>query len=457
MDMKRTLRALLSMKYVMIFWICSLSFLSYSQTHEPAHIYLYRTSKMVCNAYEFDVQFKGRDIYSMRKNTAIDYSIESTGKLKVEIKNWAPSWYALTWLKIEQGKKYYIKIDCSVTGLQLTVNGPDAEMEWITSSKGNLVTLMEDPNDPLIEPERTEPKQEAVKVRTDTVKQIIYVTPKESDVSTKKYVYQPSADVDFNIPSSGITNDLTFALIIGNEDYSSFQNELKKETNVDYARNDASTFKEYLIKTIGVPEKNITLLYDATYGQISQALSKLNLIAKNTNGKAKLVFYYAGHGMPDEVTKEAYLMPVDVSATNVTGGIKLKDVYGKLTEQQTEQVTVIIDACFTGGARNQGLIAARGVSIKPKEEFLKGKIVVFNSSSGTQSSLPYHDKKHGLFTYYLLKKLQETKGNITLKDMSVYLNEKVGLEAILINNKEQNPETNVSPDVSDKWESWKFN
>ncbi len=412
---------------------------------------------MVCNAYEFDVQFKGKDIYSMRKNTAIDYSIESTGKLKVEVKNWAPSWYALTWLKIEQGKKYYIKIDCSVTGIQLTVNGPDAEMEWITSSKGNLVTLMEDPNDPLIEQERTEPKQETVKVRTDTVKQIIYVTPKESELGPKKYVYQPSSDVDFNIPTGNTSNELTFALLIGNEDYSSFQSDLKKETNVDYARNDASTFKEYLTKTMGVPEKNITLLYDATYGQITQALAKINLIAKNTNGKARLIFYYAGHGMPDEVTKEAYLMPVDVSANHISGGIKLKDVYAKLTEQQTEQVTVIVDACFTGGARNQGLIAARGVSIKPKEEFLKGKIVVFNSSSGTQSSLPYHDKKHGLFTYYLLKKLQETKGDVTLKDLSVYLNEKVGLEAILINNKEQNPETNVSPDVTDKWQSWKFN
>ena len=249
---------------------------------------------------------------------------------------------------------------------------------------------------------------------------------------------------------------MQFALIIGNEDYSKFQKDIKSESNVDFARNDASSFKEYAIKMFGIPEKNITFLLDATAGQISQGLSKLNLIAKNTNGKAKIYFFYAGHGLPDEQTKEPYLIPVDISGANLNSAIKLKDVYSKLSEFPCERITVFLDACFTGGGRNQGLLSARGVKIKPKEEELKGNIIVFSSSSNDQSSLPYIEKEHGLFTYYLLKIIQETKGELTYKELSDFLLEKINLESVLINSKEQNPQILVSYDILNIWGLWKF-
>jgi uncharacterized caspase-like protein len=241
---------------------------------------------------------------------------------------------------------------------------------------------------------------------------------------------------------------------VGNEDYSSFQTDLSDEIDVAYAKNDAVMFSEYAQKTLGIPESNIQLLTNATAGQMRQALAKMNILAEKTNGDAELFFYYAGHGLPDEVTKEPYLIPVDVSGTNVTYGIKLTDVYAKLTEHPTEKVTVFLDACFSGGARNQGLVAARGVRIKPKEEPLAGKLIVFSASSGDQSSLPYKEKGHGMFTYHLLKKLQETKGNVTYKELSDYLKEEVSLQSVIINSKEQDPQTNVSPNALNEWSNW---
>jgi len=269
-------------------------------------------------------------------------------------------------------------------------------------------------------------------------------------------VLPPNSDVDNNIPVNNEENNFTFALIIGNEDYTKFQLDLKSEMNVEFARNDATTFKEYCIKTLGIPEKNITFIIDGTFGQISQGLSKLNLIAKITDKKASIIFYYAGHGLPDESTKEPYLIPVDINSSNLSSALKLKDIYSKLTEFPCEKITVFLDACFTGGGRNQGLFAARGVKIKPKDELLNGNIIVFSSSSGEQSSLPYKEKQHGLFTYYLLKKVQETKGELTYKALSDFLTEKISLESVLINSKEQNPQTNISSDVSNKWENWKL-
>ena len=262
------------------------------------------------------------------------------------------------------------------------------------------------------------------------------------------------SDVDISIPEGSKQNPDRFALIIGNEDYSSKQKEIKSEINVDFARSDAASFKEYAIKVLGIPEQNISFLLDATLVEMSQGIDKLSKIIKVTDGNADVFVYYAGHGLPDENSKEAYLIPVDVNGTNLSYAINLNSLYSKLTEFPSKRVTIFLDACFSGGARNQGLLSARGVKIKPKEGLLNGNLVVFTASSGEQSSLPYKAKNHGLFTYFLLKKLQETKGEITYKELSDYLSKSVNLNSILINDKEQSPQTNTSGQIQDTWKGW---
>jgi murein tripeptide amidase MpaA len=151
------------------------------------------------------------------------------------------------------------------------------------------------------------------------------------------------------------------------------------------------------------------------------------------------------------------LIPVDVTGANVKSGIKLMDFYTKLTEHPSKRVTVFLDACFSGAARGQELLAMRGVRIKSNTQNLSGNIVVFAASSGEQASLPYQAKQHGLFTYYFLKKLQESKGNLSYNEMYEYLQKQVGLNSVLVNNKEQNPQLLISPGVNPKLQEWKFN
>jgi len=231
---------------------------------------------------------------------------------------------------------------------------------------------------------------------------------------------------------------------------------LNAEVNVEFARNDAKIFMEYAKNTMGIEEKNIYFMLDATAGRMRKQIDLVTALIKKMGNNAELIFYYAGHGFPDENTKTPYLIPVDVDATNLDPAIKLSEIYKKFAETGAKRVTVFLDACFSGGGRNQGLLAARSVVIKPKDELITGNMVVFSASSGEQSALPYDKQKHGMFTYFLLKKLQETEGNITYKELADYLNQKVGIESLREKGKAQDPEVNVSAKVQNEWQNWNF-
>jgi hypothetical protein len=263
------------------------------------------------------------------------------------------------------------------------------------------------------------------------------------------------SDVDIDIPVTDVVRTNTYALIFGNEDYSSFQSGLSSEANVNYAIHDAEIFREYCIKTLGIPEKQIKFYKNATSGQMIQGISWINNLASIDEGNAELIFYYAGHGLPDEVTKDPYLIPVDISGINVSLGIKLSDAYRKLTEYPAKRIIVFLDACFTGGARNQGLISARGVKIKPNEDNISGNMVVFTSSSGNESSGSFVEKQHGYFTYFLLKKLKESKGKITYSELADYIQKSV-LKETGLTSKTQTPQVLISPEITKIWSSWEI-
>ena len=260
--------------------------------------------------------------------------------------------------------------------------------------------------------------------------------------------------VDVDIPVN-IKNKNRFALIIGNEDYKSMQMTLSYEQNVDYAANDASVFKEYALKTLGVPKDNLYFMINATAAQMSQKIELVTKIVSKYDN-AELIVYYAGHGFPDEQTKTPYLIPVDVNGSNLTSAIKLDNFYEKLSSTNASKVTVFLDACFTGGARNKSLVSSRGVKVIAKPGTLTGNLVVFSASSGDQSSLPYTKEKHGMFTYHLLKKLKQSKGKLTLEELSNYLKEKVSIQSLTVNEQDQDPVVNYSQKIKNDWSSWSF-
>lgn len=262
-----------------------------------------------------------------------------------------------------------------------------------------------------------------------------------------------TADVDKNIPQNNSQNPHRYALIFGNEDYSSKQPTLNSESNVDFAINDAKIFKDYCIRVMGIPERQILYKENATKTEMEQLLNKISLLINNERGNAEVFFYYSGHGMPLENTKEPYLIPVNVSGANVENGVKLMEVYLKLTENSPRKATVFLDACFSGGARNMPLLSQKTISINPEMPELKSNIVIFASSDGVESSGYNKEFQHGYFTYFLLKKLQETAGNITYDDLFNYIKTNVAKESIL-RGKPQNPVMLYSPKLDNVWKTW---
>jgi hypothetical protein len=265
------------------------------------------------------------------------------------------------------------------------------------------------------------------------------------------------SDVDTLIPISRKVYENRFALIIGNEDYQSYQKGLNYESNVEFARRDAETFKQYAVNTLGIKESNIILLLDAKAVEMHRGLNQLSALLKATGGNGEAIVFFAGHGFPNETTKEAFIVPVDVSGNDLEFAIKLKNLYAKLNENPSKGVTIFLDACFSGGGREQGLLAARAVRVKPKDEAIKGNIVVLSASGGNESALPFRSKYHGMFTYYLLKAMQDSQGEITLGELANYISSKVSTSSIIHNNKEQNPTVSTSMQLGDEWKSWRLN
>jgi len=262
-----------------------------------------------------------------------------------------------------------------------------------------------------------------------------------------------TSDIDRDIPRIDTIYRNRFALIIGNEDYKKYQN----EANVEFARNDAISFRNYAENILGIPYENITLLTDAIESQMIDEIERLALKAKAPTANIELVFYYAGHGFPDLQSNEAYIMPVDIRASKVKEAIRLQDLYNTLTQNNPQRVTVFLDACFSGGGRGQGMLSARSVRIKPKKDELTGNIVVFSASSAEQVALPYKTNYHGLFTYFLLKKLRETKGNISYKQLGDYVLQHVQFYSNDLHYLEQTPEIEAGSAARNNWQNWLIN
>jgi hypothetical protein len=274
--------------------------------------------------------------------------------------------------------------------------------------------------------------------------------------ANKNLVVSKVSDVDINIPKSYSKNINLFALVIGNEDYSSYQQNLLSESNVPYAQNDAIVVSKYIENTFGAPNENIITIINGTKAKIEQAVKKLQLITE-INTSAEIIIYYAGHGLPEPETNDQILIPVDVTPGNYEKfGIKLNDIISELTKVPTKRITIFIDACFSGGARDQGLLASRRVKVKPKAPYLQGNVIIFSSSSNEEESGAYHQEKHGLFTYYFLKKVQETRGKVTYKELYDFLQKNVVLRSVLVNDKNQTPTVQFSNEVEFYWENWKL-
>ncbi|MBU4320559.1 MAG: caspase family protein [Thermodesulfovibrionales bacterium] len=229
-------------------------------------------------------------------------------------------------------------------------------------------------------------------------------------------------------------NDIT--VIIGIENYQG----LPKS---DYSKSDADIVKDYL-KALGFQERNIELLTDgkATFSGITKTIE--TWLPNRVKKESRVFIYYSGHGAPDPSTGEAYLVPYDGDPNYLeVTGYPLKRLYDKLGKLQVAEVTVVLDACFSGaGGRSVLAKGARPLVMMADVSVLSSNMAVLSATQGTQISTSSPEKGHGVFTYYFLKAIKDGKKNIA--EIYEYIKPLVEDEAKQL-NVQQSP--SISPDV----------
>ncbi|TAE12412.1 MAG: caspase family protein [Bacteroidetes bacterium] len=252
------------------------------------------------------------------------------------------------------------------------------------------------------------------------------------------------SDVDKGLPRAQYQNPDAIAVVIGNANY-------EKTKSVDYALNDAYAMKQYLITSFGFKEANIFYLEDARKGDFElmfgvKGNAKGKLFNNVKAGKSDVVIFYAGHGATGLNDKNAYFVPVDCDAQYLEiGGYPTDVFYQNLAQVPAKSFTVWLDACFSGTelVQNVSPIVVKGKGVAGLREG-----ILMASSTDDQYSTWYPEQGHGLFTYFLLKGIQQARADkngdnrLTFNELYQYMSDKtegVPYWARKLNNIEQVP------------------
>lgn len=214
--------------------------------------------------------------------------------------------------------------------------------------------------------------------------------------------------VDTDIPEvSGKPNENTFAFIIGNERY-------KTLSNADYAINDAMTFSKYCKKTLLIPDQNVTMYEDLSYGNFIGITQRLQDIADAYDGDAKIIVYYSGLGITSSEGNK-YLLPIDANLNYLDKtAIPLNRLVGILDVLKTKLCVCIIDAPFNGQNKS-GEVLESGRGIAKKSTLSKPQSTVVALAG--DNSVSTKELSHSIFTYSLLESIRKNKGKSTIKEM----------------------------------------
>lgn len=254
------------------------------------------------------------------------------------------------------------------------------------------------------------------------------------------------SDVDLDIPTSERTREETYAVIIANENY---QNEAK----LAYAYNDGQSMYDYLIEGLGVPAEQVHFRSDATLNELRYEVNWLREAAAQKGEKARVIFYYAGHSLADSRTRASHLLPIDGRASSSASAYQLSELYKNLGGLPAEQVLILLDTSLGGARRPVNDPKLNRTPLYPRGETLSGNTVVMAATTGTEQAQAYTEKQHGLFTYYLLKKLQESEGELNFGQLADQVVSNVRRQAPVLGKRAQTPTVTTSSKAYSKWRS----
>lgn len=212
-----------------------------------------------------------------------------------------------------------------------------------------------------------------------------------------------------------------YALVIGISSYEDSANDLR------YAKNDASDFKDALLKFGRFNKDNIRLLVDkdATRENIRKNLE--GWLKTKVKKNDLVIIFFSGHGTQildtdddEDDGLDECLLPYDFDNEDYSSVI-IDDVFAYwIKNLQSERILIVFDNCFSGGAAKQKGVSLKGVKGNiGKDDFTKDIIrevprkgtALFAGSKADQVSFESEEFQNGIFTHFLLKSISSISDN----------------------------------------------
>lgn len=195
----------------------------------------------------------------------------------------------------------------------------------------------------------------------------------------------------------------------------------------EFAERDAEAVRRHLL-ALGYPMRHIIYLAGDGATRSSLAGYLNSWLPKNVKDDSEVFFYFSGHGAPDVETKQAYLVPWDGSPQFLSEtGYPLEELYKRLSALKARRVIVALDSCFSGaGGRSVLAKDARPLVTKVNMSATQSpNLIILAAASGEEITGAESVQGHGLFTYYLLKGLGKSKGDVSVRGLYDYVKPKV--------------------------------
>lgn len=224
-------------------------------------------------------------------------------------------------------------------------------------------------------------------------------------------------------------NPNAVAVIVGNRNYD------RRIPAVDFAHNDADAIKVFFTDRLGYDPDNIIDLRDATKAKVEATFGNERTHQGklwsylDVQGGSDVMIYYSGHGVPGQKDGKGYLLPTDADPDHPEiNGYPLDMLYANLAKLEARSITVLLDACFSGGSHGGTLIrAASSILVSPKKiHAASGGVVVLTAASGDQLASWDEQAEQGLFTHYFLEAVYgaadaDADGAVDLAEIKTYL------------------------------------
>ncbi len=255
-------------------------------------------------------------------------------------------------------------------------------------------------------------------------------------ISTKKYAaLNPSKNSTKNI------NIKNAALIIGVEKY-------EWTHNAPYAKNDATLFRDFAIKTLGIPEENIKTLVNEKGSRLNTKRTlKKWLPQVMVEGVTDFYLYFSGHGLATADGQDLYLLPYDGDPTLLEdSALTREEIFSIINKFEPNNVIAFLDTCYSGSTRNDKnlLVAAKPITIDVEYKPVPNNFTVFTASANNEIASSLEGAKHGLFSYFVMKGLEgnadlNEDSKITTGELHAYVQKKVTRESMQL-GRVQTPE-----------------